>query len=55
MIFRKVLARIKSLEEHLGVVYAPDGDYAEHVNRKYGEIPQLLEDVKALKEKKGKK
>lgn len=49
-----VKKRLQSLEEHLGVIFTREDGYAEHLNREYGILPRLTEDVKELK-KKGKK
>lgn len=53
--YTKLRDRLLSLEQHLGVVHSEDDGYSEHVNREYGELPNLLKDVKALKEDKTQK
>lgn len=56
----RLLKRIESLEEALGVHYTVDGDgYAEHLIRgsesSYHVLSNLVKDVKELTDKKGKK
>lgn len=48
---KKLQERVASLEEHLGVVYATGDGYPEHLNREYGLIPRIKDEVKELTRK----
>jgi hypothetical protein len=52
-----LLKRIESLENYLGLHYTVDSDdYAQHIlSDGWGEFKNLKDDVKALKDKNGKK
>ena len=54
---KRLLKRVESLEDFLGLHYTVDSDdYAQHIlGDGWGEFKNLKDDVKELKEKKGKK